>query len=118
MKTRYDTCGCGAMKMERSSKCLTCYKRWPERFWAKVDKSGECWLWTAQIDKDGYGITSHLGTSRKAHRVSWEMACGPVPGSLTLDHLCRVKTCVRPSHLEPVSASENLRRSWAVRLGR
>lgn len=109
-KWRYDTCACGARKMERSAKCLACYKRWPDRFWAKVEKTGTCWLWRGQVTDEGYGITSFGGKNHKAHRISWEMAKGPIPDGLTLDHLCRVRACVNPVHLEPVSASENIRR--------
>lgn len=100
--------------MERSAKCLACYKRWPDRFWAKVDKSGECWIWTRHIDSDGYGISSFGGRNQKAHRIAWEMANGPIPTGLTLDHLCRVRSCVNPAHLEPVPVVENVMRGHGV----
>lgn len=81
-----------------------------ERFWSKVDKSGECWIWTAAI-RNGYGafsITS--GHSVIAHRFSWEASGKTIPEGLVLDHLCRNRACVNPDHLEPVSHWENIRR--------
>lgn len=80
---------------------------------AKVDLSGDCWLWTAAIDKTtGYG-KFHAGEGRRianAHRWSYEHFVGPVPAGLDLDHLCRVRHCVRPDHLEPVTRRVNLLR--------
>lgn len=80
--------------------------------WAKVEKTESCWLWTASQDGRGYGAAwdSRTKTARKAHVVIYELAIGPVPNGLELDHLCRVRHCVRPDHLEPVSASTNLSR--------
>ncbi len=83
-----------------------------ERFWEKVDKSGDCWLWTASRDTTGYGCIRVAGVLRVAHRVAFEMAFGAT--ALELDHLCRVRACVNPSHLEPVTHAENMRRgAWA-----
>ena len=81
------------------------------RFMAKVlvDPSG-CWLWQAHKLK-GYG-TFHAGTRGMvyAHRYAYERLVGPIPGGLTIDHLCRVPACVNPAHLEPVTQSENRKR--------
>lgn len=81
-----------------------------ERFWSKVDKGdgSGCWIWTANL-RQGYGVF-RLGALRPAHRVAWEWAKGPVPDGLPLDHLCRNRACVRPSHLEPVTHRENILR--------
>lgn len=81
-----------------------------ERFWAKVDKSGDCWLWTAALDRHGYGAFRTGGRHRLAHRVAYELVIGPIPEGLDLDHLCRVHDCVNPAHLEPVTRRENLAR--------
>lgn len=91
------------------------------RFWAKVNKDGpapahrpelgSCWLWTAGKDVGGYGIFRvSTASQKKAHRVSYVMLVGAIPDGLQLDHLCRVRHCVRPDHLEPVTGAENCRR--------
>lgn len=61
------------------------------RFMIKVDDESdvECWIWTARLDRDGYGRFSVAGKNRAAHRVAYEAMYGPVPEGLTLDHLCR-----------------------------
>ena len=86
-----------------------------KRFWGKVDKGGPggCWLWTSTMIPDGYGsfrIGSRVdGTRRRvlAHRFAYELLVGPIPEGLTLDHLCRVRRCVNPVHLEPVTGRVN-----------
>lgn len=81
------------------------------RFWEKVDTGGDCWLWTASVDMAGYGqFGVAAGQIVKAYRWAWEQENGPVPTGMHLDHLCRVRRCVRPSHLEPVTQRENLLR--------
>jgi hypothetical protein len=83
------------------------------RFWSKVsvDPDSGCWLWTAAIDpQTGY---ARLGLGKKAangHRVAYELLVGDVPEGLEIDHLCRVRHCVNPDHLEPVTHRENLMR--------
>ena len=75
-----------------------------------------CWQWTAATNANGYGrfrVGGKGSPLRVAHRVMWELLVGPVPNDCQLDHLCRNRGCVNPSHLEPVSASENTRRSFS-----
>lgn len=85
-----------------------------ERFWAKVDIQPDgCWEWTGYRDRDGYGLLTvrPRGTLR-AHRLGWELAHGePPPKGVPLDHLCRNRGCVRPSHLEIVTPQVNAARS-------
>lgn len=70
-----------------------------------IEQDG-CWIYTGTINNKGYGTI--LG--RAAHRYFYEHLVGPIPKGLTIDHLCRVKACVNPTHLEPVTFSENTQR--------
>lgn len=80
-----------------------------ERFWQKVDKSGECWLWRGSA-RQGYGQINFRGIPMPAHRFAYELLVGPIPDGLVIDHLCRNPPCVNPAHMEPVTNEENLRR--------
>lgn len=75
-----------------------------------VGAKGGCWLWAGAFSSGGYG---HY-RNKSAHRVVYEALVGPIPQGLDLDHLCRVRACVNPRHLEPVTRQENLRRSPLV----
>lgn len=82
-----------------------------ENFWGHVQKAESgCWLWTGARTSAGYGNLRIDGTNDYAHRVSYRLAVGPIPDGEVLDHLCRVRHCVRPDHLEPVAHAENVRR--------
>jgi len=85
-----------------------------ERLWPKINKTETCWLWLAGLNGWGYGAFSmFVGGSwrpRSAHRVVYELLVGPIPAKYDIDHLCRVRRCVNPAHLEAVTRSENLRR--------
>lgn len=81
-----------------------------DKFWSKVNKTEDCWLWTATKTQGGYGRVRVDGKLWVAHRYAYEMEVGPIYPGLVLDHLCRQPSCVRPSHLEPVTHTENVRR--------
>lgn len=83
-----------------------------DRFWRKVDKTSTCWLWTAS-KVPGTGYASFQVSSAKrvnAHRWAYEALVGPIPRGMQLDHLCRVRHCVNPAHLEAVPPVVNVRR--------
>lgn len=84
-----------------------------DRFWTKVDETATCWLWTGALDSHGYGSIA-MGGERSAHRLAWKLLRGPIPDGLTIDHLCRVRRCVNPSHLEPVTMRVNTLRGNAA----
>ncbi len=83
------------------------------RFWAKVGTTepDKCWPWLAYRNRDGYGIF-RAATDRRvpAHRFAYELVIGPIPDGLEIDHLCRVRDCVNPAHMEPVTHRENILR--------
>ena len=81
-----------------------------EGFWAKVDKTETCWLWKRALNYAGYGAVRWNRKVVGAHRVAYELLVGPIPHGLVLDHLCRVRNCVNPEHLDPVTNRENQRR--------
>ncbi len=75
-----------------------------------------CWVWQRAKNENGYGTTKVGRRTVKAHRLYYELHIGPIPEGMSLDHLCRNVACVRPSHLEPVSHAENVRRGNAAKL--
>ena len=130
-------CGCGGTTpiAARSSTRLGHVKGQPTRYinghsWrGKTRKSGPeyveqergystpCWVWVRGKKSSGYGyLTEQSGDERRAHVAYWERANGPVPPGCELDHLCRNRLCLRPSHLEAVPHSKNCRRGLGARL--
>lgn len=84
-----------------------------QRFWLRVQiVADSCWLWQGPVNSGGYGV--FMPASNRpvgVHRFAYEFCVGPIPAGLQLDHLCRVRLCVNPDHLEPVTGTENVRRS-------
>jgi hypothetical protein len=88
-----------------------------ERFWARVNKTQGCWLWTGYQKADGYGWLTLGNRQTTAHLAAYRALVGPVPQGLELDHVCGNPACVKavadefgPAHLEPVTHRENVRR--------
>lgn len=82
-----------------------------DRFWSKVDRSGECWEWQAARNRLGYGL---VGVGRKsvlAHRVAYELTKGPIPKQMLVRHRCDNPSCVRPDHLIIGTPLDNVRDS-------
>jgi hypothetical protein len=110
--------------------CHTHYQQWrrnrvgpplggrpyEERFWVKVDKNGPvpeyrpelgpCWIWKGATSARGYG---NFGNQPKkiSHRIAYELMVGAIPEGTEIDHLCRVRACCNPKHLEPVTRKVN-----------
>jgi hypothetical protein len=80
-------------------------------------KDGQCLLWTGTRIYSGYGMAydSFTGKQILVHRLAWQTWVGPIPDGLELDHICRVRNCIEPAHLEPVTQRENKRRSRSGR---
>lgn len=87
-----------------------------ERFEEKFtpEPNSGCWLWLASCSAKGYGYFFDGERNVKAHRWSYQHHVGPIPDNLVIDHICRVRCCVNPAHLEIVSNRENVLRGVGV----
>jgi hypothetical protein len=83
----------------------------------EIDGAG-CWIWQLALDRHGYGQWKVGKRNRLAHRAMYEQHVGPIPDGMTLDHLCNIRACVNPAHLEPVPFAENVRRRGLDRSSR
>lgn len=72
-----------------------------------------CFLWTGDFIPGGYGRKRHLGKWVYAHRLVYEMEHGEIPKDMTIDHLCRVRSCVNTRHMEVVTGRENTLRGFS-----
>lgn len=101
------------------------------RLWSFVDSGAggdDCWIYTGSINPQwGYGRIKIDGRQVPAHRVAYELAVGPIPAGMDLDHLCHTRDlscpggpdcphrkCVNPSHLEPTTGRENRLRGRSI----
>jgi len=82
-------------------------------FLSKIERGSGCWLWQGRKNWCGYGIYGAAGRGRTvmAHRIAHQLWLGPIPEGLDVDHLCKVRDCVNPDHLEAVTRKENIHRS-------
>lgn len=108
-------CGSCYNRLSKPGNTLPGYGSWhktlKDRILENTDRSGECWLWLKSKYLSGYGVIAINSRATPAHRVSYQEFIGPIPEGLQLDHLCRVRHCVNPEHLEPVTQRENILRA-------
>lgn len=85
-----------------------------QRFLRRVAEVHGCWLWNGNTTPTGYGQLYVDGQTVYTHRWAYEHFAGPIPDGLTIDHLCRNRSCCNPAHLEPVTNRENNLRGYSL----
>lgn len=83
-------------------------------FFKKTTKTPTCWIWTGSMNAYGYGVFSLNKKMNMAHRFSWELVNGKIPKDLQIDHICKARNCVNPSHMELVTLIENVMRGESL----
>lgn len=79
-----------------------------KKFWAHVNKTDSCWLWTGILNNKGYGVSRYKMHTYLAHRMSYVMENGPIPDGLIVLHICDVPSCIKPAHLRLGTQKDNM----------
>lgn len=83
-----------------------------DRLWQKVEKTETCWLWTGSGNGHGYGQIGQGDRKFYVHRLAYEWLVGPIAEGMQVDHLCMVRRCVNPDHMEIVTPKVNANRGY------
>ncbi|HYW90471.1 MAG TPA: HNH endonuclease signature motif containing protein [Chloroflexota bacterium] len=112
-KGRVQSCGCLQREVAPRHAFRVTQGLAIERFWRSIvcDLTSECWIWVGPVFSTGYGRIYIGGTNVQAHRFAYQLLVGPLDPRLVIDHLCNVRSCVRPDHLEQKTSLENYLRS-------
>jgi hypothetical protein len=78
---------------------------------ARADKTGECWLYTASLNDEGYGLF-RKGRERLAHKASYLYFVGPIPAGQNICHKCHVRNCINPAHLRLDTQAANVQEAY------
>lgn len=91
------------------------YEQIPSRLWERIEVNEDtgCWLWIGSCYRNGYSQIWNGSRPSLGHRFVYECVVGKIPAASEIDHLCRVRNCLRPEHLQAVSHRENVLRSFA-----
>jgi hypothetical protein len=106
--------GTGRSMMKRGPKSRSL----AERLWTRVEKRGECLVWTGYCKPDGHGQIRRGARGTKlafVHVAAWELVCGPVPPGHELHHTCFTPACIRIGHLKPLTRAKHMAAHAAAR---
>lgn len=113
------------MVLPSLTESLRLYAMLPERFQRRIAsdlnnsfQGTPCWMWTGEMNRNGYGRVWWKRARRVSHRAVWEWLFGDIEDGLLLDHRCSNRCCCNPLHLEPVTPKENTERGRAVLFGK
>lgn len=84
------------------------YQNGLQGFYARIQKTSSCWIWTGPLKDHGYATLSFEGKIWYAHRLSYFLNAGEIPDGMDIDHACHVRSCVNPAHLQAVTRKQNL----------
>jgi len=81
-----------------------------ERVYSKIEKTKNCWIWKGTINSQGYGVAWFNGKLHRAHRLIYEWERETIPQGMVADHICRIRNCVNPDHIEIITNGANVLR--------